>query len=254
MHQKDRSIVNRIGLHCNAVIVNQCDNDSIETFEYDGHKITWINSTQRGLSRSRNMALSNSTADICLLVDDDEELMPDYVQTIKEAFQRHPDATVIGFQAEGIEQTFKEYSDKETSVGYIRSMRMASVEIAFRRQHLADNNIRFNEMIGAGARYKMGEENTLLFNCLSCGLKIHYVPRPIGRIHLGESTWFTGFDDEYFHSRGAVFTTMSPKWSLLLIFQFAVRKYDLYKNETSFLKAMQFMLRGRKEYIQLNKK
>lgn len=253
MHQKDKSIVERIGLQCDTVVVNQCECESIEKYESNGHRIIWINSKERGLSRSRNMALSNSSADVCLLVDDDEVLDSEYVSTILNAFERHPDASVIGFQVEGIESAFKVYNGEETSVGFIRSMRMASVEIAFKRHELIDNNIRFNEMIGAGTRYKMGEENTMLFNCLSKSLKIYYVPQLIGRIHIGDSTWFNGFDAEYFHSRGAVFTAMSQKWALLLIGQFAIRKYKLYKEETGFLKALKLMLNGRSEYLQLCK-
>lgn len=249
MHQQDRSILERIGLQCDAVVVNQCDIDSFEKFESHGHKITWINSTQRGLSKSRNLALSNSSSEICLLVDDDEILDSGYVQTIINAFGRHPDAAVIGFQVEGIESTFKEYKGVESSVGYVRSMRMASVEIALKRKLLNDNNLCFNERIGAGTKYKMGEENTLLFKCLTRGLKIFYVPQIIGRVHIGDSTWFNGFDTEYFYSRGAVFTAMSRTWSLLLISQFALRKYQLYKKETSFLSALRLMLKGRKEYL-----
>lgn len=253
MHQKDRYIIERLGLQSDAVIVNQCDCDSVDYFDYNGYGITWINSTQRGLSRSRNMAISNSKADICLLVDDDEILVPGYTQTIIKAFERHRDASIIGFQVEGIESTFKEYSSKESAVGYIQSMRMASVEIAFRRRALIDNDIRFNEAIGAGTKYKMGEENTVLFNGLDKGLKIYYAPYLIGQIHLGNSTWFTGFDEDYFHARGAVFTAMSRKWSLLLIYQFAVRKYSLYGKEMNFFKALKLMMNGRNEYLKSNK-
>lgn len=249
MHQTDRSIVERIGLQSDAVVVNQCDCNSTEQFEYNGHRITWINSTERGLSRSRNMALANSSADICLLVDDDEILLPGYTEVISSAFERHADASVTGFQVQGIEAHFKTYAGSEGEAGYIRSMKMASVEIAFRRKALLENGIAFNEKIGAGTKYLMGEENTLLFNCLAKGLKIYYVPQLIGKIHIGDSTWFTGYNDNYFHSIGAVFTAMSKKWSLLLIAQFAVRKYGLYKKETGMWRALRLMLAGRKEYL-----
>lgn len=249
MHQKDKSIVDRLGLQSDAVIVNQCDCDSVEKFDYEGNRITWVNSTQRGLSRSRNMAMFYSTADICLLVDDDEILVPGYVDTIIEAFKRHKDASIIGFQVEGIESVFKEYGNSESRMGYIHSMRMASVELAFLRDKLNSAGIRFNEKIGAGTKYKMGEENTVLFNCLDKRLRIYYVPCLIGRIHMGNSTWFTGFDSSYFHARGAVFTAMSRKWSLLLIYQFALRKYKRYKKEIGLLKALKLMLSGRNEYL-----
>ena len=249
MHQSNHNVLERLGLECNAVVVNQCDIDSVERFEHRGHLITWINSSERGLSRSRNMALANSKADICLLVDDDEELLKGYSHKILSAFERYAEADIIGFQAEGIEKTFKIYSGKEGPVGYIRSMRMASVEIALKRQSLVNNHLCFNEEIGAGTKYKMGEENTLLFNCLSAGLKIYYVPELICRIHIGDSTWFSGYDEDYFQARGAVFTAMSRRWVDLLILQFAVRKYRLYRTQISFFKACKLMLKGKREYI-----
>lgn len=251
MGQHDHSLVERLNLECDAVVVNQCDMDSIEHLVCGTHAVTWINSTGRGLSRSRNLALEHATADICILADDDEILQSGYVGIVSEAFSRHPDAGIIGFQAEGIEAGFKTYTGSERKVGYLQSMRMASVEIAFRRRALLDNGLRFNELLGSGARYKMGEENTLLFNSLSQGIKIYYVPRLICRIHIGDSTWFTGFDEEYFHSRGAVFTAMSRRWSRLLILQFAIRKYPRYRSSTSFWKAYRTMLRGCKEYIDI---
>lgn len=254
MHQSNHCLLDKVGLECDAIVVNQCDIDSIDTFDYNRHKIKWINSTERGLSRSRNMALRNSTGDVCLIVDDDEELVSGYTNTIVTAFEKHPDAGVIGFQVNGIESTFKNYTGTESKVGYIRSMRMASVELAFKREMLKEYGIQFNEYIGAGTKYKMGEENALMFDCLSNGLKIYYVPELIGQVHIGDSTWFSGYDKEYFFSRGAVFTVMSKRWSLLLIAQFAIRKYKLYKDTIDFYHAIDFMLKGRKEYLALEGK
>lgn len=249
MHQTNRCLIEKIGLESDAVVVNQCDTNSRQEFNFNGFNILWINSTQRGLSRSRNLALTNAKADLCLLVDDDEELRSGYCKTIRDSFARHPDISLIGFQVQGIESTFKEYSDSETNVGFVRSMRMASVEIAFRRKDLCDNNVTFNENIGAGTRYKMGEENALLFDCLSKGLKIYYIPIEIGQVHIGESTWFEGFNKDYFHARGAVFTAMSKRWSPFLILQFAIRKYNRYKGEMGFYNALKEMIKGRDEYL-----
>lgn len=250
MHQSDYSLLEKIGLECDAVVVNQCDEESAHSFNLNGHRITWINSTDRGLSKSRNLAIAKSTADICLLVDDDEILHHGYADIISNAFARHPEADLIGFQVKGIESVFKEYSGQEGEVSYIRSMRMASVEIAFRRESMINKGIKFNEHIGAGTKYKMGEENALLFACLSQGLKIYYVPECIGSVHIGGSTWFDGFNDDYFLARGAVFTAMSRRWSIALIIQFAIRKYSLYRDYMNISRALCLMCRGRKEYLQ----
>ena len=84
MHQKDDSIIKKSNLQTDAVVVNQCDRDSIEDFFFlnkDNKRchVIFISTTERGLSRSRNMAIKNAIdADICLLSDDDERFEDDY--------------------------------------------------------------------------------------------------------------------------------------------------------------------------------
>ena len=249
MHQTDHSILDRIGLRSDAVVVNQCDHNSKEMFEAADHRITWINSAQRGLSRSRNMAIKHSSADIVLLADDDELLRPDYLETILAGFQKHPDAAAVGFQIQGIEAKFKEYHSQECEVGFMRSMKMASVELAFRRNTIEAANVCFNEYIGAGTKYMMGEENAFLFSLLEKKQKIFYIPKVIADLHIEKSTWFSGFNKEYMVARGAGYVAMSRHWSNLLILQFAVRHRQLFQQNMSMMEAINYMMIGKKEYL-----
>lgn len=248
MHRQDHTLLEKMKIRSDAVVVNQCDINGREEFDFQGHKILWINTTQRGLSRSRNMAIQNARADICMLADDDLEYRENYPQTVLEAFAKNEESHIIGFQVAGIEGKFKDYSAQEQDVGLMASMKMASVELAFRRESFLEKKIAFDELIGAGTEFLMGEENALLFSCLRKGIKIHYVPAVIADLHIGESTWFTGRDERYFMGKGASFAAMGtiPAWVLIL--QFAIRKYALYKEECSFLNAVKFMNRGKKRY------
>ena len=107
----------------------------------------------------------------------------------------------------------------------------------------------FNELLGAGAKYSMGEENDFLFKCLKKGLKIKYIPIKIADLYIGESSWFNGYNDKYFIDRGASFTSMSKRFSNILIVQFAIRKRKLYKDKMSVIKAIKLMLCGKKDYL-----
>ena len=75
MYQTD-DIIKRSNIKCNATVVNQCDKDEKRIISNEGIvgtcKINWIDSTKRGLSRSRNMALYSASCDYCLISDDDE--------------------------------------------------------------------------------------------------------------------------------------------------------------------------------------
>ena len=74
MHEKDTSIIERSNVQSDVVVVNQCDLDSVEEFDFVNKKgktchAKFINTTERGLSRSRNMAICNAWGDVCLICD-----------------------------------------------------------------------------------------------------------------------------------------------------------------------------------------
>ena len=94
----------------------------------------------------------------------------------------------------------------------------------------------------------MGEENILLFECLRKNLNLVYCKDKIGIVNHEESTWFSGFDNKFFSDMGAIYYEMSSKLSTLLILQYSIRKYKLYKNNLTFFSALTSMFDGRKSY------
>jgi glycosyltransferase involved in cell wall biosynthesis len=250
MNQKDFHLLERMKIQSDAIIINQCDDEGIFNLDKDGFKIKWINSKNRGLSRSRNMAIDNADRTICVLADDDLEYVPNYRDIILQHFKLYPDADVIAFQVEGIEAKFKDYYPKPRKINYLTSMKISSVEIAFRLDKVKAANIRFNELFGAGAKYCMGEENIFLIECLKKGLNVHYVPKKIAYLHIGESSWFKGFNDNYFINRGAIFAAMSKRFSVPLIVQFAIRKHKLFKDEMTRIQAIKLMLEGKRRLLE----
>ena len=91
MHEKDHSIIERSNVQTDVVVVNQCDKDSVDEFDFKNKQgenchAKFINTTERGLSRSRNMALLNSWGDVCYICDDDEILQDDYENIIMKAY------------------------------------------------------------------------------------------------------------------------------------------------------------------------
>lgn len=248
MNQKDNLLVNRLKINSDCIILNQCDKNNKLILKDKLYNTIIINSKTRGLSKSRNLLIENATKDICLIGDDDLEYVDNYENIIYEQFERFPNADVIAFQVEGIEEKFKDYPNKEKKLNLITSMKVASVEIAFRLSSIKMNNIKFNEQFGSGSKYCMGEENIFLFECIKKGLEIQYVPLKIADLHIGDSSWFNGFNRKFFIDRGASFYAMSSKLSLILILQFAIRKYKLYKNQTKIIDALKYMITGAREY------
>lgn len=252
MSQRDYSLLEKMNIDSDAIVINQCHEISDNEIQYNGWKVKWINDLERGLSKSRNLALKYATGDVCVLADDDLEYVENYRDLIIEQFKLHPEADIIVFQVEGIEKKFKNYSKKPKKLNYITSMKVSSVEVAFRLEKIKKFDIKFDENFGAGAKYKMGEENIFLTYCIKNGLKVIFVPVKIADLHIGESSWFKGFNKDYFISKGAMFTAINIQFSLPLIFQFALRKHKIYKKEMNLISALKLMLIGRRQYLNLN--
>ncbi len=252
MKQKDYNLIKNMKIQSNTVVINQCNHNNQTEIRHNQHKIRWINNFERGLSKSRNLAIKNSDGDICMIADDDLIYVDDYVEKVKAQFDKYPNADIITFQVEGIEEKFKDYHTEVRPLNYLTSMKVSSVEIAFKRDSIISNKIKFDENFGAGARFQMGEENIFLTQCLKKGLSILYVPVKIADLHIGASYWFKGYDKGFFISKGAQFTAMSRLLAIPYISQFSFRKYKLYKSDMSLLKSFKYMLQGRRQYLNQN--
>ncbi len=250
MNQPDYSLIEKMNINFDAVIINQCDVTSRETIERNGNRILWINTTERGLSRSRNMAIDNADGEICVLADDDEVFTDTDTDKIVGAFDDNPDVSIIRFQVKGIEKKFKDYPEHEENVGLLKSLKTSSVEMAFRLDDIRKKNIRFDKLLGAGTRFLMGEENAFLHHCINSGLRMKYCPICIAALHIGNSSWFTGYNRDYFVGRGAAFTAIGRWMSIPYIVQFAVRRYGLYRDQMGYMESLKHMFIGRKLYLQ----
>jgi len=247
MNQKDYSLISKMRISTDAVVVNQCQEDSVSEFDINGCHIKWINSTTKGISISRNICLRNASGDICLLADDDLEYVDGYSDIVLNAFEKYPGASIIRFKVTGIEKKFKSYPKKIEKVGFFKSLKVSSVEIALLRKSV--KGLLFDELIGAGKNFCMGEENAFLAHCFKKGLKMFYLPQVISYLHIGESSWKNISAERYLLSRGAAFEAMETIFTHFLIFQFAIRRRKKYKDSFSLINAVKLMEKGRQEYL-----
>lgn len=68
MHQTDHSLLEKMNIQSDAIVVNQCNRNEVERFMYNGHQILWMSLNERGIGLSRNTALMRATADIILFL------------------------------------------------------------------------------------------------------------------------------------------------------------------------------------------
>lgn len=249
MHQHDESLVYNSNIATNVLVINQADTQQILEKRSGNNNIRMINTLERGLSNSRNMALKNCNARIAVLCDDDVVYTPSYTNIIESAFLRHPEADIIAFQVEGIERSFKTYYPTERRLNFLTAMKVSSVEIALKVKSVLNAGVYFDPSFGAGAQFNSSEECIFLSDCLRKHLKIWYVPQKIADLHIQDSTWFTGYNEHFFICKGAAFTRMSFLLSLPLIVQYVLRKHYLFKGEISRIAALKAMLAGRRQFL-----
>lgn len=250
MNQFNQEFLNKMNITTSVTVVNQItQHDEVPpNFTDETKKI--ISLRDKGLSKSRNLALKHASKEICVICDDDMQYVNGVENRIESEYIKHPDADVIIFQVENLT---KQYPSQKKAINWLSSLKVSSVQITFRRKSIIQSNISFNEEFGAGSdHYISGEENIFLNDCLTKGLKIVYVPVVIGKLMSHDSSWFRGYNFDYFSTKGAFFEKVKPSLSLGFILLFALKKHKYYKQERSFAKAIKYMLDGRKSFKMKN--
>jgi len=232
----------------NMLVVNQTNNENKLVFD----TIRMFNFSEKGLSKSRNRAIDNSSGDICLIADDDIVYKENIESIIVECFEKNPDADIITFQIETPENGFfKKYSTKEFWHNKRSILRVSSIEVAFKRSSILDSQVRFDELFGLGSKYISGEENIFLMDCLKKGLKIKYIPIPIV-IHPYENSR-KNYSVQQFISKGALFYRLFGRKAFILSIIFAIKKYPEYRRKYKIINAIKLMNRGICEYMKLER-
>lgn len=242
MDQPDASIVQRSGITTDVLVINQSDTDGYEKEDKNGMRIRMISTKERGLSRSRNMAMENAEGDICLFCDDDERFVPGYREKILRSFRKIPDADVIAF---AISNQPCRLRQKPQQLHSLQLLKIKSWQIAFRREAVSASKVRFDEFMGAGSGNGAQEENKFLFDCRKAGLRIYYVPLEIAAVAQERSTWFSGYTEDFFYKRGvATRYMMGLPLSLLYAVYYVTVKYPIYRSDITMTKAAASTLKG----------
>lgn len=245
MHQSDDILVRRSGLTCDVVVINQCDWEGYAEYPSPRGTVRMFSTQQRGLTKSRNMALEKARGDICLLCDDDEVFIPDYEERIIRAYERVPQADVIVLKMENRPASFP---DRIMRLRFPLTMRVSSWQISFHRERLLAAAVRFDELLGAGTGNGAEEELKFLLDCERAGLRIYYVPVVIASVMQERSTWFRGYDRRFFENRGA--TTryiLGAGMASIYAVYYIIRKRRMYEADISQWAALCAVFRGIRE-------
>ncbi|MGF3141083.1 hypothetical protein ACQV2S_00250 [Facklamia sp. P13064] len=218
--------------------------------------IRWYDIDNKGLSANRNFAISliDTNNEFVYLTDDDIIIDKNFNEKFSEVVKKNKDIDIFAFNVKKSNGELKENLNIIKNIGFLSSMKLSSVQLVFRSKVFIDGKIRYDERFGTGAKYKMGEENILLFDLLRKKYKIKYFPIQIGTLMDNESSWFNGFNDKYFFDRGAVFRRMFGHLAIPYSIAFCARKYKIFKYENTFFNSILYCVKGIRDFDKNDKK
>jgi glycosyltransferase involved in cell wall biosynthesis len=189
--------------HSNPIlIINQTQNLNFSCPHSDN--INLINVNEIGLSKSRNLAIANAKADICLLADDDIVYENNFESIILNAFNLNPSADIITFKMNDFKgNSFKDYpiikKHNKKSLSFVNS-----VVIAFRRNSIISNKVFFDENFGLESTFQTSDEYVFLRNALNLNLNIIFHNEVI-LSHPVDSSGKDVASDRILFAKGALF-------------------------------------------------
>lgn len=198
MYRKDLSFLDRMFPdryeEYKILIVNQTDSRTV--LKSNLANIRVINSFDIGLSKSRNLAIQNSIADICLITDDDVEFLPNFQQIIIDSFNVLQQASVILFKIKThTGESYKPYPQISKQLYRKKDIETASsIEMAFKRRDIL-NRFYFNTSFGLGTSFPHGEEYLFLKQILEANMGIYFQNKFVVKHSLERSTSNIGSDD-----------------------------------------------------------
>lgn len=244
----NENIIQKMNIQTDAVVGNQCTENSVWNFCENGNKIVFYNTADRGVGKNRNIVLKNAHADICVLADDDMTFLDGYPEIAQKAFSECVDGDILIFNL--IEEEQRRYVNCEKKrIHKYNYAKYGAARMAIRRQSIIDAGICFNTKFGGGSEYCAGEDTIFLKDCLDKGLKVYAVPYALAQIdQKAESTWFKGYDEKYFIDRGALYAQLYPQLWVLFCLRFLIRYRKKYSDSMGIGKALNAMCFGAKKY------
>jgi glycosyltransferase involved in cell wall biosynthesis len=235
------------------LIVNQTQDDSLLESNYPTVRV--INSLEKGLSKSRNLAIQNANKKICLIADDDVVYFPNFEEDIIKAFNDVKEASIITFNHQRVGADKPQNVSNKSYLHTRKSIyKVVSIEIAFKSDSLKGTNIYFDENFGLGSFFETAEEFLFLRKAIQFRLKLYFYPNIIVTHPTLCSGEFHG-EDRLVFARSALFYkikgVIAYLWLIKHIF-FLVKNSYIFKNQS--IEKFKIGLAGIKQFKKLTKR
>ena len=233
----------------NILIINQTTTE--KQLHTTSRTIKVINVLEKGLSKSRNLALRSATKKLVVFTDDDVVFEANFDTTIINAFNDYPnfDGFRFPFQMkEGV--VAKKYSSTfQSQLSAFDILNTSSVELVFKKEAIQSARLHFDENFGLGSPFYMGEEAIFVFDAKKKGLKMGFVPQILLTHSQFTTTQKTTVLERYFYQSAVfyrIFGKMYLFWVVLkLLFDLKQHKFGI----RSIPQVLKQALKGKKAYV-----
>lgn len=195
MHKNTKQVLDMLevaNISCDTLVIVQGCIEDYKEVRKNNQNIRILFCKERGLSKSRNLALKNCKADFGYIMDDDVILEENSIEKI--VMKMVEDSADIGtsyfkyengcFSKSNLSKPFKH--------DLFTTAKVSSIEMCIKIDSVKNNNIFFNEKFGLGTDLPSGEEYIFLSDCLKKRLNVNYYP-----ICIGTHPNITSGDDFY---------------------------------------------------------
>ena len=240
-------LIQKMNIHSDAVLINQCDHVGYEELPVDGWKVRVWSLQEKGVGLSRNNALLRAEGDICLFSDEDIVYDDDYRQKVLAEFVSHPEADMLLFNVDVCEARHTYHTERYGRVRQYNCGRYPAYSFALKTELMHKKNLTYSLLFGGGAKYSNGEDSLFIRDCIRSGLKVYKTPVTIGHEEERESTWFSGYHEKFFFDRGVLYEFLYGSLAKPIALQFLIRHRKTMCGEIPVGRAYALMCEGLKE-------
>ncbi|MDG1778351.1 MAG: glycosyltransferase family A protein [Flavobacteriaceae bacterium] len=202
-------------LDFSILIINQTTENKLLISDHSTIRV--INSFEKGLSKSRNLALKNAIKPICLIADDDVIFLEGFEKIIIEAHQNNKQP-IITFQTTTTEnKLYWKYPKSSRQLNEYMFRQTLSVEMTLKKDFL--DELIYDERFGLGANFEDGENYIFLTEAKKKQLKMWFVNKSIS-LHKPFSSSDKVASERILYATGAINSYKYNNLAYFLVLKF----------------------------------
>ena len=244
-HKEILDLLKHLNIKSSVIVGNQTNNEGEFTYKVDGSPVLIVETNDKGVSKNRNNILKYSKADIVIFADDDEIFTDDAISIIEESFNENKEADAIYFSIniKGSARPVRLFQ-KSRKAKWKDISPLGVWGLAIKTSAIKNYNLEFDTNFGPGSKNSMGEDSIYLKDCYDSRMNLFTSTKTIATIEQTQSTWFKGYDDDYFINLGQTTKRIYKNKCRLKFIKYTL--YYLLKFRKNPLKVHHLLLKGSK--------